>query len=68
MAVYGNTRAQYQAGGVASRVVNALSVAINSLLRWQDARATRLALSRLTDRELDDIGLSRGDIEWVSRH
>lgn len=67
MAVYGNTRAPYQAGGVAGRVVTAFTVAINSLMRWQDARATRVALSRLTDRELDDIGLSRGDIEWVVR-
>src|SRR3954447_22515593 len=24
-------------------------------------------LSALTDRELDDIGLNRGDIEWVAR-
>lgn len=32
-----------------------------------DARVTRNALSRLSDRELDDIGLSRGDIERAIR-
>jgi len=32
------------------------------LSAWNDARLTRKALSRLTDRELDDIGLTRGDI------
>lgn len=66
MAVYHNTRTQYQAGGVASRIVNSFAMAFATLLHWNDARATRNALSRLTDRELDDIGLSRGDIEWVS--
>ena len=34
---------------------------------WNDARMTRNALNRLTDRELDDIGLCRGDIEFISR-
>ncbi|WP_138933164.1 DUF1127 domain-containing protein [Roseovarius arcticus] len=29
---------------------------------WKDARATRKALSVLSDRELEDIGLTRGDI------
>jgi len=33
---------------------------------WNDARVTRNALARLSDRELDDIGLTRGDIESVS--
>ncbi len=32
---------------------------------WNDARMTRKALSRLTARELDDIGLSRADIDAV---
>ncbi|WP_197915738.1 DUF1127 domain-containing protein [Thiosulfatihalobacter marinus] len=30
---------------------------------WNDRRMTRNALRGLSDRELDDIGLSRGDIE-----
>lgn len=34
---------------------------------WNDVRMTRNALNRLTDRELDDIGLCRGDIEFISR-
>lgn len=39
---------------------------IAALQHWNDARVTRNALSRLTDRELDDIGLNRGDIESVA--
>lgn len=38
-----------------------------TIIRWADIRATRNELSRLTDRELDDIGLCRGDIERVAR-
>ncbi|WP_134726813.1 DUF1127 domain-containing protein [Paracoccus luteus] len=34
---------------------------------WADVRVTRNALNRLSDRELDDIGLSRSDIERVAR-
>lgn len=34
---------------------------------WNDARITRKALSKLSDRELDDIGLCRGDIELMGR-
>lgn len=35
---------------------------------WLDVRDTRNALYRLTDRELNDIGLTRGDIERVARN
>ncbi len=34
---------------------------------WNDARVTRNALSRLSDHELDDLGLTRGQIESVAR-
>ena len=53
--VHGGTR---QAGFV-SKLVAAVS-------EWNDARVTRNALNRLTDRELDDIGLVRGDIGRVA--
>lgn len=38
-----------------------------ALMAWNDARATRNALGNLSDRELLDIGLHRGDIERVAR-
>ncbi|MFC3570498.1 DUF1127 domain-containing protein [Paracoccus sp. TOH] len=38
-----------------------------TLSAWNDARVTKNALSRLSDRELDDIGLCRGDIERIAR-
>ncbi|MCP3972811.1 MAG: DUF1127 domain-containing protein [Rhodobacteraceae bacterium] len=43
-----------------ARIVAAIAV-------WNDARVTRNALSRLSNHELDDLGLSRGDIEAMYR-
>ncbi|MBS1300863.1 DUF1127 domain-containing protein [Loktanella sp. SALINAS62] len=38
-----------------------------SVATWNDARVTRKALSKLTNRELDDLGLCRSDIDSVAR-
>ncbi|KEO61167.1 hypothetical protein DT23_10560 [Thioclava indica] len=35
---------------------------IASVLEWNDLRVTRKALAKLSDRELDDIGLTRFDL------
>ncbi|MGY6635040.1 MAG: DUF1127 domain-containing protein [Alkalilacustris sp.] len=37
----------------------------DSLLAWNNRRVTRNELYRLSDRELEDIGLSRADIDTV---
>lgn len=49
------------------RAVNGLSNAIMAFQAWNDARVTRKALNKLSDRELDDIGLCRGDITSIGR-
>lgn len=36
------------------------------LAAWNDTRVTRNALSRLSDRELTDLGLVRSDIDRVA--
>lgn len=45
-------------GGRINRIFAALAA-------WNDMRVTRNALSKLTDRELEDIGLARADIEHI---
>lgn len=40
---------------------------VEGVSAWNNARVTRDALSRLSDRELNDIGLSRSDIDRVAR-
>ena len=49
------------------RAVNGVGGIFATLKAWNDARITRKALSKLSDRELDDIGLCRGDIEMMGR-
>lgn len=49
------------------RAVNGFSRMFMTFKAWNDARITRKALSNLSDRELDDIGLCRGDIEMLGR-
>jgi uncharacterized protein YjiS (DUF1127 family) len=49
------------------RAINALSNVTLTFRAWNDARVTRKALNKLSDRELDDIGLCRGDIEFFGR-
>lgn len=55
-------------GAIATyRAINALSGAFRAARLWNEKRATRVALSKLSDRELDDIGLCRGDIDALTR-
>jgi uncharacterized protein YjiS (DUF1127 family) len=49
------------------RAINGLTNAFGVMSAWNDARVTRNALGKLSDRELDDIGLCRGDIEFMGR-
>ena len=50
------------AGRIGAKIANFYGV----FSAWNDARVTRNALSGLSDRELDDIGLVRGDIDTVA--
>jgi uncharacterized protein YjiS (DUF1127 family) len=48
-----------------TRPTNLFAQLFGALQDWNDARITRRSLSRLSARELDDIGLCRGDIETI---
>ena len=67
MAVYGTSRAAPFGAISIFRSVQIVSDTLNRLSAWNDARVTRSALGKLTDRELDDIGLCRGDVELIGR-
>jgi uncharacterized protein YjiS (DUF1127 family) len=49
----------------AFRVTSLIGNAVAAVAAWNDARVTRNALAKLSDRELDDIGLTRADIETI---
>jgi uncharacterized protein YjiS (DUF1127 family) len=40
---------------------------MKTIREWRRFRATRDALVRLSDRELNDLGIGRGDIDYVAR-
>lgn len=55
-------------GAIATyRAVTFLSSIVAAFKGWNDVRMTRRALSKLSDRELDDIGLCRGDVDQIGR-
>ena len=43
------------------------SLLINALITWNTTRKTRNTLLSLSDRELTDIGLTRGDVLKMAR-
>jgi uncharacterized protein YjiS (DUF1127 family) len=66
MAIFDTTRTTYGSASAASRFFSMINTAVAAVVAWNDARATRNALSSLTDRELADIGLNRSDIDMVA--
>ena len=50
-----------------SIIVKFITNTFSELASWNDARSTRNALSKLSARELNDIGLVPGDIDRISR-
>jgi uncharacterized protein YjiS (DUF1127 family) len=67
MAVYQPSAAAPLSAIATYRALNAVGKVFSAVSGWNDARVTRKALSKLSNRELDDIGLCRGDIEFLGR-
>jgi len=67
MAAYETSRAAPVGAISIFRLVQGFGGAFGALSTWNDARMTRNALGKLSDRELDDIGLCRGDVEMIGR-
>lgn len=65
MAAFETTRTAPLGAITTYRFIQFVSSAFAAVNNWNDARITRAALGKLTDRELDDIGLCRGDIDLV---
>ena len=65
MAAFDTVRPHAVAGS-AGRIGSIFVAAFSMFASWNDARLTRKALAALTDRELDDIGLSRADISDIT--
>jgi uncharacterized protein YjiS (DUF1127 family) len=65
MAFFETTRSDGLTRGGQSSLITAF---LARFAAWNDARITRKALTGLSDHELDDIGLCRGDIEDIASY
>ena len=61
MATYDNVYTPGFSGRIGQMVVNAFA----AVSAWNATRVARNTLHQLSDRELEDIGLSRGDIDTL---
>jgi uncharacterized protein YjiS (DUF1127 family) len=60
------TSATAPMGAVSTQgILKFVATRVEAMRDWNDRRVTRKALSNLSDRELDDIGLCRGDVELI---
>lgn len=65
MAAIDTPRVQLSAG-TNGRIGQLFASLVATIVAWNDTRVTRNALSQLSDRELEDIGLCRGDIDNIA--
>ena len=65
MAAFEYSRPLAQGQSFSNRFTAIYAATIGALIEWNDARVTRNALKELSDHELDDIGLCRGDIDNI---
>ena len=63
MAAFETTYIPANGASFGGRLSTVIRGAVASFAAWKDARSTRNALLQLSDRDLDDIGLCRADIE-----
>lgn len=66
MATIDHTRPAPFGAITALNVVNRIEGVFATIGRWNAARATARSLNGLSDHELDDIGLTRGDIDRIA--
>lgn len=67
MSVIESNRSVPLGAGAAFRAVSLAERALESFRAWRTARATAAELSALSDSQLEDVGLTRGDIPTVAR-
>ena len=63
MAAFDAPRPTIATAGFAHRIGLLLTQTVIDIAAWNDARKTRASLSKLSDHELSDIGLSRWDLD-----
>ncbi len=66
MASYDTTRPMVDGRTFGVRPHGIFARLFGAVAAWNDARITRNALAKLSDHELEDLGLNRGDIDTIA--
>ncbi len=67
MALLEFTRSPSRSVAASDRYHSFVATSIAAFAAWNDTRRTRNTLNQLSSHELEDIGLSRGDIDHIVR-
>ncbi len=65
MAILNETHTPALGHGFSDAISRSAYRIVAAISHWNDTRQTRKALVKLSERELDDIGLTRGDIPFI---
>ena len=65
MAYFTNTSTHPFGSVTIFRITSFIEINAEKALKWYQSCQTKIVLSKLTDRELNDIGLSRSDINNI---
>jgi len=66
MTSFDTSRTTYGTATAVYSIVSFVANGIGTIVAWNDARLTRNALISLSSRQLQDIGLVRGDIDNIA--
>ncbi|MEL7115037.1 MAG: DUF1127 domain-containing protein [Pseudomonadota bacterium] len=67
MAHYVASRPVVATPGIGARLQKLFAGFVGFIADWNEARITRNELAKLSDHQLEDLGLTRGDIDGLYR-
>ena len=67
MALHEASRPVVANSGIGARLNKITTSVVAFLVAWNEARITRSELSKLSDHQLEDLGISRGEIDGLFR-
>lgn len=65
--IYTNPTATFSVAHIATRIADTIMTPLRAVLAWQAQNDTVSELSRMTNRELADLGLSRADLAPIAK-
>ena len=67
MALFDASRPVVATPGIGARLQSTFTRIASLFIEWNEQRITRNELAKLSEHQLDDLGLTRGDIETLFR-